>query len=322
MTRPTPHRVEVDGQKLYFESLGEGMPVVLCHGFPTLGYAWRHQMRAIADAGYRVIALDLPRYGGSDAPAAVEAYGHAAITRTLLGLLDALDAERAVFAGQDFGAPAAWNVALRAPERVRGLIIMSVPFENARAPLLPSRGFAKLAERHFFHVHYFQEPGVAEAELDPRAHEFLARVYHALSGGYRYLDTWKPGSAGAGYLDVLPEAPPLPWSWLDEAELEHFAAVFARTGFRGGLQWYRAFDVNHREADAPFGAPLEVPTLFIAGAGDPVIEMRGERALAQMRANIPDLRGEHILDGAGHWVQQEQPGAVNALLSEFLLGLR
>lgn len=309
------------GTRMRIRELGEGIPVVLCHGFPGLGFSYRHQMRAIADAGFRAVAPDMLGYGGTDAPSDARAYTYDRITRDLVGLLDVLGAERGVFVGHDFGAPSAWNVALRAPERVLGLAILSVPYDPDRTPKRPSSLYADMARSHFLHIHYFQEPGVAERELDARPREFLSRLFFALSGAYRYLDIWRHPSEGRGYLDVLPEAPPLPWPWLTEAELDHYVVEFARTGFRGGLSWYRAFDPNWEEGIAFVGQRIEVPTLFVAGANDAVIQMRGEKAIARMRDYVPDLRGVHVLPGAGHFIQMERSLEVNELLVSFLRSL-
>lgn len=300
---------------------GAGPAVVLCHGFPGLGYSYRHQLSALADAGFRAIAPDMLGYGGSSAPADPSEYTYERITRDLVGLLDALEIPDAVFVGHDFGAPAAWNVALRARARTRGLVLLSVPYDPDAMPRRPTEIYAAMAKKHFLHIHYFQTPGVAERELDARPREFLARLYYALSGAYHYLDVWKHPSEGRGYLDVLPEAPPLPWSWLTEADLDVYAETFARTGFRGGLNWYRAFDVNWERGGPWFGAEIEVPTLFVAGAEDAVVKMRGEAGIARMRAVVPDLRGVHVLPGVGHWVQQEAADAVNAHLIAFLRAL-
>jgi len=309
------------GNRLAYSESGSGPPVVLCHGFPGLGYSYRHQMQPIADVGMRAIALDMLGYGGSSVPAEPIAYAHDAITADLGALLDHLGAERAVFVGHDFGAPAVWAFALRAPERVAGLVLLSVPYDPMRLPVRPSEMYARAAQQHFLHTHYFQEPGVADRELAGAPREFLARLFHALSGAYRYVDIWQQASDGHGYLDVLPEAPPMPWPWLPQREFDHYVDVFTRTGFTGGLNWYRALDINW-EQDARFaGRHLEVPTLFVAGAREPVLDVLGPAALDRMRAAVADLRGPHLLDGAGHWVQQERPGELNALLVDFLATL-
>jgi pimeloyl-ACP methyl ester carboxylesterase len=309
------------GHRLHVTEHGAGTPVVMCHGFPGLGYSYRHQLRPVAAAGFRAVAPDMLGYGGSSAPADPVEYTHEHVTADLLALLDAMDAPRAVFVGHDFGAPAAWNVAQRAPERVAGLVLLSVPYDPLRLPVRPSQVYASAAREHFLHTHYFQAPGVAEAELGARPAEFLARLFHALSSAYRYIDVWQHPSDGNGYLDVLPDAPPLPWAWLSADEFDRYVRTFTRTGFGGGLNWYRALDANW-QLDARFaGAALEVPTLFVAGVREPVLDVLGAAALERMRAAVPDLRGVQLLDGAGHWVQQERADAVNGLLVDFLAQL-
>jgi pimeloyl-ACP methyl ester carboxylesterase len=318
----TSRTVELpSGHHLAITEVGSGMPVVMCHGFPGLGFSFRHQLQAVADAGFRAVAPDMLGYGGSSAPDDPAEYEHARTTEDLLALLDELGAERGVFVGHDFGAPAAWNVALRAPERVAGLVLMSVPYDPVRLPVAPSALYAHSAEGHFLHTHYFQAPGVADRELAADPRRFLANLFFALSAGYRYVDIWTPDSVGKGYLDVLPEAPPLPWPWLSEDEFEHYVEVFTRTGFTGGLNWYRALDLNWRNGEEFADRPLEVPTLFIAGDVEPVLEVIGKQAVDRMRNWVPGLRGVYLLAGAGHWVQQERPNEVNDLLVQFLRGL-
>ncbi|MEV4633928.1 alpha/beta hydrolase [Rhodococcus coprophilus] len=310
--------VEVDGFTWNIHDDGEGPAVVMCHGFPGLGYSFRHQSAALAAGGFRALAPDMPGYGGTGRPKAVEEYTSVAIADRLVGLLDALGIDRAVFVGHDFGAPAAWTVALRHPSRVSGLVLLAVPYTPDRLPARPTELYRKMARRHFLHLHYFQEPGVAESELDPRAREFLNRLFFALSGDYRYLDVWNHPAEGNGYLDVLPQAPDLPWEWLTEEELGTYAAAFDRTGFGGGLSWYRAYDANWI-ASAPYaGAAVTVPTLFVAGDRDPVLTMSGTEALERMAAAVPDLRGVHLLAGAGHFVQMERKDEVDALLLHFV----
>ena len=317
------HRtVNVNGIRLKLAEQGEGMPVVLCHGFPGLGYSYRHQMAALAGAGYRAVAPDMRGYGGSDAPSESAEYDHDHTVADVIGLLDELGAEKAVVVGHDFGAPVAWQTAVRHPERVAGVVSLSVPYEPRLSPVRPSEVFAQMAKDHFFHVHYFQTRGTADRELAANPRDFLRRVYYALSGGYRYLDIWKHPSEGNGYLDVLPEAPPLPWPWLSTEELEVYVAEFARTGFSGGLNWYRAIDVNWEKGAPWANKPVEVPALFVAGARDTVVEMGGPKAFERMKGAVRDLRGLHLVEGAGHWVQQEKPEVVNRLLLDFLAGLR
>ena len=205
MASSTERVVTVDGFRWQISELGDGPPVVLCHGFPGLGYSYRHQMRALAASGYRAIAPDMPGYGGTDVPRDIDDYTNERVSDALIGLLDSLGHERAVFVGHDFGAPVAWTVALRHRARVSGLVLLAVPYAPDRFPLRPSELYASMARKHFLHIHYFQEPGVADRELDADPRGFLQRLFYALSGAYRYLDIWQHPSDGNGYLDVLPE---------------------------------------------------------------------------------------------------------------------
>ncbi|WP_455749847.1 alpha/beta fold hydrolase [Nocardia tengchongensis] len=299
---------------------GEGFPVVFCHGFPHTWYMWHHQLDAVAAAGYRALAPDLRGYGRTEAPADPEAYTNAAVIGDLLALLDDIGAERAVFVGLDFGAQLVWELSLRAPERVAGVVVLNNPFAP-RPPRPPSAFWTKAAERHFLHLSYFQTPGVADAELaaDPRS--FLARVYYSLSGDYHYLDTWK-NPPGLGYLDVLPQAPALPWPWLTQAEFDTLVADFERTGFTGGLNWYRNLDRNWELTEAYADAKVEVPTYFLYGENDPDMEgFAGRDPLATLRANVTDLREVVEVPAAGHLVQLERPDAVNGFLIDALKSL-
>lgn len=309
-----------DGFRWQVTESGEGPAVVMCHGFPGLGFSYRHQIRALADEGFRAVAPDMPGYGGTDAPEDIAEYTNDRVADRLVALLDALNIEDAVLVGHDFGAPAVWTVAEKYPEWVRGLVLLAVPYTPDPMPTRPSDLFAKLSQKHFLHLHYFQEQGVADREMNKDPRRFLRRLFFALSGAYDYLDIWKHGSEGNGYLDVLPHAPDLPWSWLSEDEFEHYVSVFTDTGFTGGLNWYRAYDRNW-EQHGDRVHELTVPTLYISGSVDPVIAMSGPRALDRMRASVPDLRGVHLLEHTGHFVQQERPQKTNRLLLEFLQSL-
>ncbi len=189
----TVKTIDVDGFCWQIDDSGSGTAVVMCHGFPGLGYSYRHQSAALAEAGFRSIALDMPGYGGTTRPRRDRGLHQRRVANRLIDLLDALGIDKAVFVGHDFGAPVAWTTALRhPPDRVAGLVSLAVPYAPDRFPAKPSAIYAALARKHFLHIHYFQEPGVAERELDARPREFLQRLFHALSGGaYRYLDVWK-----------------------------------------------------------------------------------------------------------------------------------
>ncbi|OJF84307.1 alpha/beta fold hydrolase [Nocardia seriolae] len=299
---------------------GEGFPVVFCHGFPHTWFMWHRQLDALAAAGYRALAPDLRGYGRTDAPEDPAAYTNEAVIGDLLALLDDIGAEKAVFVGLDFGAQLVWELSLREPARVAAAMVLNNPFAP-RPPRAPSAYWTKAAERHFLHLSYFQTPGVADAELaaDPRS--FLARVYYSLSADYHYLDTWK-NPPGLGYLDVLPQAPALPWPWLSQSEFDTLVADFERTGFTGGLNWYRNLDRNWDLTAAYADAEIEVPTYFLYGENDPDMEgFSGRDPLATLRANVSDLREVVEVPGAGHLVQLEQTEAVNAFLLASLKSL-
>mgnify|MGYP001557379185 CR=1 FL=1 len=309
-----------DGIELHVLEAGSGPAVVLCHGFPGLGYSWRHQLSALAAAGYRVIAPDLRGYGRSSVPPDPSEYDRAHTVGDLVGLLDALGMEQAVFAGHDFGAALTWDLPQWAPGRVRALIQLSVP-RASQSPVLPSKAFAALARKHFLHLHYFQQPGLADAELDRDPARSIAAIYWALSGGYEYVNIFSHPSEGMGYLDVLPDPPPLPWPWMRADELAHYAAEYAHAGFTGGLNWYRASDAVWREKQERPDQPVTVPTLFITGDRDPVRAVMGASGRRPLGETVPGLVGEHVVGGAGHFVQLEAAGEVNRRMIDFLRSL-
>ncbi|UGT43211.1 alpha/beta hydrolase [Nocardia yamanashiensis] len=312
------HRfLDANGIRLHVAEQGQGYPVIFCHGFPHTWYVWHHQMAEVAAAGYRAIAPDLRGYGRTEAPGEVEAYTNEAVIGDLLALLDDIGAPKAVFVGLDFGAQLVWELSLRAPERVDGVVVLNNPFAP-RPPRAPSEFWTKAAQRHFLHLSYFQEPGVADAELAADTRGFLARVYYSLSGEYHYLDTWK-NPPGLGYLDVLPQAPELPWPWLSQDEFDTLAQDFERTGFTGGLNWYRNLDRNWELTAAYADAKVEVPAFFLYGENDPDMEgFSGRDPLATLRANVADLRSVVEVPGAGHLVQLEKPEIVGKFVTTAL----
>ena len=348
MSSLTHRQINPNGVTLHVASQGSGVPVIFCHGFPGLWYSFRHQLPAVASAGWRALAPDQRGYGRSDRPNEPAVYDADYMMQDMLGLLDALGEPRAVFVGHDFGAQQVCNLAVRHPQRVAAVVIMSCPYDfdlagrggagssptaaEAARPgafavpgVRPSQAFAARARQHFFHMHYFQQIGPAERELGAAPREFLQRLMHALSAEGRLLDWSKYPSAGTGYLDVLAPAPPLPWSWLTEEEFEYYLREYTRAAaartFIGGLNSYRMADRNWELGARYADANITQPALFIAGAADVVLQMIPANALEIMRRRVPDLRGVVLVPGAGHFVQQEKPQAVNAALLEFLRGL-
>jgi pimeloyl-ACP methyl ester carboxylesterase len=311
------HRtLDVNGLRLHVAEAGTGPLVLLLHGFPECWYSWRHQLTALADAGFHAVAPDQRGYARSDHPEAVDAYTVLHLIGDVVGLMDALGAERAAVAGHDWGGPVAWHTAQLLPDRVSGVIGLSVPHRHrtTEPPLA-------LMRRRFgdgFYMSYFQAPGVADAELgrDPRA--TFRRLLSAASGDAPPLVPVVPG--GGTFLDLCPEPGALP-GWLGEADLDAYAAEFT-SGFTGGLNWYRNLDRNWELTAAWHSAPVRPPALYIAGDRDLVAGAPGAKeAIEGMRSLVPDLRGTIWLPGIGHWTQQEAPAEVNAAMIEFLRAL-
>jgi pimeloyl-ACP methyl ester carboxylesterase len=315
------HRfLDVNAIRLHYAEAGEGPVVLLCHGWPELWYSWRHQMPALAAAGYRVLAPDMRGYGESGAPAAVEDYTILHLVGDMVGLLDALGIDQAVAVGHDWGAVVAWHAALLRPDRFRAVAAMSVA-HTPRAGMPPLEAARRAGLDRLYWL-YFQEPGVAERELEADVERSLRRIYHAGSGDVPADWHWRAlVPPGGGLLDTTIE-PAVPAPWLAPGDLAHYAAAFARSGFRGGLNWYRNIDRNWALM-APFaGAVIRQPALFIAGERDPTLRLRLRRdPIEAMAAAVPGLRAKVLVPGAGHWVQQEAAERVNAELIAFLRGL-
>jgi pimeloyl-ACP methyl ester carboxylesterase len=309
--------VQTNGIRLRVALAGKGPLVVLVHGWPESWYSWRHQIPALAEAGYRVAAPDVRGYGGSDKPAAIEAYAIKEMCADIAGLVEGLGERQAILVGHDWGAPIVWNTSLFFPQRVRAVAGLSVPHAG-RGPAPRIELFRNIYKDRFFYQLYFQEPGVAEAEFerDPRLtlHSLLYWGSGDAPRGERRLGMVPKGS---GFLGGRP-APSLP-SWLTEADLDFYAAEFARNGFRGGLSWYRNIDRNW-ELAAPFtGKTIDVPALYVAGERDLVVSFPGmEQLIPNLVRFAPKLRQTIMLPGCGHWTQQERPAEVNAAMLDFL----
>jgi pimeloyl-ACP methyl ester carboxylesterase len=311
--------VATNGVELHVVDAGDGFPVVLAHGFPELAYSWRHQIPALAAAGFHVVAPDQRGYGRSSRPDPIDAYDINHLTGDLIGLLDDVGEERAVFVGHDWGALVVWQLALLYPERVAGVVGMSVPF-IPRGPMPPVQLMRQIFGDTFFYIVYFQEPGVADADLgrDP------ARTMRGLLGSLTTAsaDPERMAAAsvndGRGFVDRLPEVETLP-EWLSADELAFYVSEFSRTGFTGGINWYRNMDRNWELTERVDGATVTMPSLFIGGAFDPVLVMTPP---ALMDGWLDDHRGTVIVDGAGHWVQQEKPAEVNRALVDFVEQVR
>ncbi|MFI5309378.1 MAG: alpha/beta fold hydrolase [Polyangiales bacterium] len=310
------HRtVETNGIRLHLVEQGEGPLVLLLHGFPESWYSWRHQLAALAEAGYRAVAPDQRGYGDSDKPDAIEAYDQVTLVEDAVGVLDALGAQKAVVVGHDWGAPVAWHMAQLHPERVRAVVGMSVP-HGGRGSSPPLARLREVFKDIFFYMLYFQEPGVAEAELEADVRKSLRTFYASASGDAPAGRAFSPHPKTAKLLETMHDPGAAP-SWLSEADLDYYTAQFAEGGFRGPLNWYRNFDRTWERTAQLAGKKIEQPALFIAGERDPVLAW-SQRQLERMSEVVPGLRESVILPGCGHWVQQERPAEVNAALLRFL----
>ncbi|MFN0094512.1 MAG: alpha/beta fold hydrolase [Dehalococcoidia bacterium] len=314
------HRfIETNGIRMHIAECGSGPLVVLCHGFPESWFSWRHQLPALAAAGYHVVAPDQRGYGETDAPTAIDQYSQFHLSGDIVGLIRALGEQQAILVGHDWGSPVVWNTALLRPDLVRGVMSLSVPFQP-RGSVKPTDGMRAMAGENFFYILYFQEPGVAEAELEADVRHSLRSFYYSASGDPAPSTVFRRMPKTAKFLEGVTD-PGSEWdTWLSKPDLDYFVSEFSRTGFRGGLNWYRNVDRTWEYMAALHGAKVTVPAFFMAGSRDGVIAMNPQ-AVSDLKKNVPNLRGSIILDGVGHWTQQERPEEVNAAIVGFIKSL-
>lgn len=320
MTEIRHRTIQTNGINMRIAEAGEGPLVVLCHGFPESWYSWRHQLPALAEAGYHAVAPDQRGYGKTDKPDTIEAYNQFYLVGDIVGLVHALDQETAVIVGHDWGAPVAWNSALWRPDMFRAVAALSVP-TSPRAAVRPTDGMKANFGDNFFYILYFQKPGVAEHELQRDVRSTMRRFLYAASGNAP--EGSLAGAVGrpdkrAFFLEQMPEPEALP-SWLTEEDLDYFVGEFEEDGFYGPLNWYRNIDRNW-ELAAPYqGAKILQPSLFVSGDRDLIRMNPGFEG--PMREVVPNLQDVVILPGIGHWTQQEAPDATNEALIKFLSSL-
>jgi pimeloyl-ACP methyl ester carboxylesterase len=315
MSLATHRSVHANGIDIHLAEAGAGSAVVLLHGFPELWYSWRHQIAALADAGYRAVAPDLRGYGRTTAPPSAEDYAMTHMVADVAGVLDSLGEDRAVVVGHDWGANIAWACAQLLPDRVAAVAALSVPFQP-RPPEPPIPLLRRMTATRFNWALYFQEPGVAEAELEQDVSRTLRLMFYALSGDApedlapRLLGGLP---AGSRLLDPIPEPGQLP-GWLAAGDLGYYTAEFGRTGFTGALNRYRNLDRDWADPARLGAAPITQPALFIGGARDTATRFVPHEP---MELAVADLHSV-VIPGCGHWTQQEQPGVVNHELITFL----
>lgn len=318
-------RVPVNGVELVVHEAGDAAAptVVLSHGFPELAHSWRHQMLPLARAGFHVIAPDQRGYGHSSAPREVSAYGIEQLTGDLFALLDHYGKERAVFVGHDWGSIIVWQAAVMQPERVAAVVGVSVPYVEWPGP--PTQLMKMVYGDRFFYILYFQQVGPPEAELDADPRHTMASVLYGASGEAmhgRQAPTELPPMEGTGFLTMMSAPPALPFDgpegpWLTADDLDVYAAEFAHSGFFGPVSYYRNLDANAALLAELHADRVSMPSYFITGEDD-VVRLMDPTGPERMRNLLPDYRGETLITGAGHWVQQETPAAFNDALLGFL----
>lgn len=308
------------GHRIHRVEAGDGPAVVMVHGFPESWYSWRHQLPALAEAGYRAVAIDVRGYGRSAAPAEIEAYSMMELIGDVIAVIDDLGPDPAVVVGHDWGAPIAWNTALVRPDRVRGVAGLSVPY-NPRGAVRPLDGMRALAGEEWFYIDYFQEPGVAEAEAEADLARWLEGFYFTASGE---ADSSRPSMGifprGTQMRDRLQYPADGQMAWLGPDDLAFYVEEFERTGLTGGFNRYRNITRDWHQLAPWHLAPITVPSMFIGGDLDGPTQL-GRKAIERFDLNLPKLVRSEILPACGHWTQQERPEEVNQLLIEFLTTL-
>jgi pimeloyl-ACP methyl ester carboxylesterase len=318
MPEVTHRMIETNGIRIHVAEQGTGPLVILCHGFPECWYSWRHQLPALAQAGFRAVALDLRGYGRSDRPDDVEKYTVLHFVGDLVGLLDAFGVQHAVIAGHDIGATMAWQAALLRPDRFKGVIALGPPFRpRAFGGSVPPTTIMPRNENAVFYQLFLQTPE-AEAALGRDVRRTFRGQFYSLSGD-------RPPSTGAGVAEagmvprkgaVLADPASLP-AWITESDIDVYVAEFTRSGFRGPLSWWRNIDRGWELLAAFDGAAVTVPALHIVGDRD-FVAAAFQQATAKQSMFLPKLRPTIMLPGCGHWTQQERATEVSAAMIDFL----
>ena len=320
---PEFRTVDAGGANIRVAVEGEGPLVLMVHGFPESWFSWRHQIPAIAEAGFTAAAIDVRGYGGSDKPTEVAAYDMESLTADVAGVADALQpGAPAILVGHDWGAPIVWNSAFTRPERFRAVAGLSVPFSG-----VPSRPFTEIftelftAKGHFFYQAWFQNVGPPEAEAEKDVRDFLRKFYYGIAGEAP-KGSWPQKPHGATMLEGMVDPEVFP-AWLTAADLDYYVAEFERSGFFGPISRYRNHERDFAWLQQFKGRTLDQPSLLIGGDKDPAFNGFGRIADpgALMRQHATNLQGVHVLAGCGHWTQQERPAEVNAILVPWLKAL-
>ncbi len=323
------HVIEGNGIQIHYVTKGEGPAVVMCHGFPDSWYSWRHQINALADAGYQAVAMSMRGYGKTSAPQAIDAYDINHLVGDVVAVANHLNQGPVVVAGHDWGAPVAWFAGLMRPDLFRAVMGMSVPFINPIGALpegVDLNGLMAQAagpDRDYYRL-FFQEPGKAEADLESDVERTMRGFIYLISGeALSNGDISEPFDghfpAGESLSQQLVQPDKLP-DWITEEDLAFYVDQMSKSGFRGGLNWYR--NINRLPAiTAPFlGSTIEQPSFYMGGSTD-LIAGNTPEAISAMQQALGDLRHCEIIEGAGHWLQQECASEVSSAMVTFLEGL-
>ena len=314
------HFASANGLRMHYVEQGVGPLVLLCHGWPESWYSWRHQIPALAAAGFRVVAPDQRGYGFTDAPDDVASYDILHLVADLVGLVHALGEQRAYLVGHDWGSIVAASAGLLRPDMFRALGLLSVPYLPRRAHS-PAFALSTQAHDRHFYQGYFQQTGRIERELEEDVRRSLLGLLYTASGDARLDDRHRKSSfvffdKQTRLVDNLAIPDALP-SWLTEEDLDVFVGHFKHSGFRGGINWYRNLERNWQQTAFLMGAKIQQPTVFATGTLDGVLKMAADD-VAALETTVPRLTGKHLIADAGHWIQQERPQQINTLLVDFL----
>jgi len=309
---PEPTMVQANGINLAVYEQGDGAPVVLLHGFPELAFSWRHQLPALADAGFRAIAPDQRGYGRSDVPPDVSDYCIEELIADVHGLLDALDLESATFVGHDWGALVLWQMAMRAPERIDGLIILNIP-HFPRSPVDPIEIMRSRFGDDFYIVN-FQDSDAADKAFAADPVHFFNMMMRRNQVSRQQFDQLPDEMKSVSLLKVMARVEGSGEPLLSDEERDYFANAFAKSGFTGPINWYRNWTHNWETLEG-VDQQIDIPTLFIGAVDDVIIAPEHIEGMKPLVTNL-EL---HMLDNCGHWSQQEKPDAVNALMLNWLL---
>lgn len=316
--------IKTNGVRYFIKEAGNpSQPLILfLHGFPDSWYSWRHQLAAMAEAGYYAVAPDMLGCGETDAPMEIERYSQDEMAKDIAGLITTLGHEQAILVGHDLGASLTWQVCLLHPEKVKAAIALSIPY-GGRALSRPTEHMKKVFGNNFYYILYFQEPGVAEKELDEDIRNSLLRIYYSISAegeeSYTKFVTSDAPQKAEKYLDTTVAPKTLP-QWLSEADLDYYVSRYQKKGFRPIINWYRCLDIYWERTPHLAGKKITQPVYFIAGKNDPITHMV-RKAIKRLPAVVEDLRGIEYFEECGHWIACEQRELLNERLLAFINGL-